>query len=327
MHKFAVTGIGNAIVDVLAHVDEALLEREQLDKGAMILIDAARARELLRALPDQRKQSSGGSAANTVAGVASLGSRAAYIGKVGQDRLGEAFSNAMLELEVTFRTPPSQSQTPTAVCAVLVTPDAQRTMCTYLGACVELGPDDVDAELIAQSQITYLEGYLWDPPAAKQAFLRAAEIAHAEHGQVALSLSDSFCVERHRESFLELLLQVDILFANEGELCALYGVPDVRSALTRSRDACRITAVTLGARGCALCWDGSLVEFPAEPVHKVVDTTGAGDLFAAGFLHGLALGRSPSECAKLGGVAAAEVISHVGARPEVSLAALTRTQS
>jgi len=325
MHKFAVTGIGNAIVDVLAHVDDALLEQEQLDKGAMSLIDAPRARELLRALPEQRKQSSGGSAANTVAGVASLGSRAAYIGKVGQDRLGEAFSNAMLELEVTFRTPPSQSQTPTAVCAVLVTPDAQRTMCTYLGACVELGPDDVDAELIAQSQITYLEGYLWDPPAAKQAFLRAAEIAHAERGQVALSLSDSFCVERHRESFLQLLAHTDVLFANEGELCALYGVPDVQSALARSRDVCRITAVTLGSRGCALAWDGSLVEFPAEPVHKVVDTTGAGDLFAAGFLHGLALGRGPSVCAKLGGMAAAEVISHVGARPEVSLAALTRT--
>ncbi len=325
MHKFAITGIGNAIVDVLAHVDDALLDREGLDKGAMILIDAPRAKELLGALPAQRKQSSGGSAANTVAGVASLGSRAAYIGKVGQDRLGEAFSNAMLELEVTFRTPPSRSQTPSAVCVVLVTADAQRTMCTYLGACVELGPDDVDVELIAQSQITYLEGYLWDPPAAKQAFLRAAEIAHAEHGQVALSLSDSFCVERHRESFLQLLSHVDVLFANEAELCALFGVTDVRAALELSRDACRITAVTLGARGCALAWDGTLHEYPAEPVTKVIDTTGAGDLFAAGFLHGLALGRSPASCAKLGGIAAAEVISHVGARPEVSLAALTRS--
>ena len=320
--ELAVTGIGNAIVDILSQIDEAFVTAEGFAKGSMSLIDAERALALSNHL-SASMQTSGGSAANTIAGLASLGSTAGYIGKVGADALGRVFSDAMRGQSVVFSTLPSVSGTPTARCVVLVTPDAQRTMCTYLGACVELGPEDIDVELIQQSRVTYLEGYLWDPPKAKEAFLVAANAAHAAKRQVSLSLSDSFCVGRHRDSFLELVRgHIDVLFANETELLSLYQGSDFKSAMAVAKNQCRITAVTCGAKGCIVAVDGEIIEVPAEPVSEVVDTTGAGDLFAAGFLHGLSLGRSARDCAVLGSVAAAEVISHFGARPERSLAKL-----
>jgi sugar/nucleoside kinase (ribokinase family) len=324
--ELAVTGIGNAIVDILTEADDQLILAEGLVKGSMSLVDAARALSLTQHVT-RPQQSSGGSAANTIAGLASLGSRAGYIGKVGRDELGRVFSDAMNEQGVVFPTKPSQSDTPTARCVVLVTKDAQRTMCTYLGACVELGPEDIDVDLIQSSRITYLEGYLWDPPRAKEAFLVAAKAAHAAKRQVSLSLSDSFCVGRHRESFLDLVANhVDVLFANESELVSLYRANDVKAAIAIAKDQCRITAVTCGASGCLVAADGEVFDVPAAEVSRVVDTTGAGDLFAAGFLHGLATARSVRACATLGGVAAAEVISHFGARPARSLAELVEAR-
>lgn len=325
--ELAVTGIGNAIVDILSQVDDSVVAAEGFTKGSMSLIDAARALSLTSLL-HAPKQTSGGSAANTIAGLASLGSRVGYIGKVSADELGRVFSGAMQDQGVVFPSSPSNSGTPTARCVVLVTPDAQRTMCTYLGACVELGPDDIDINLIQNSRITYLEGYLWDPPQAKEAFLVAARAAHAANRQVSLSLSDSFCVGRHRASFIELVKNhVDVLFANETEILSLYESSDVDAAMSIAKDQCRVTAVTCGASGCLVASNGEVVKVPAEPVATVVDTTGAGDLFAAGFLHGLSVGRNAVDCAVLGGVAAAEIIGHFGARPERSLAELIAARS
>jgi sugar/nucleoside kinase (ribokinase family) len=322
--ELSVTGIGNAIVDILSHADDDFIANEGYAKGSMSLIDAPRALALSAHLTHPR-QSSGGSAANTIAGLSSLGSKVGYIGKVAQDELGQAFSSSMTELGVEFRTTPSDSGTPTARCIVLVSPDAQRTMCTYLGACVELTPKDVDSDLIARSHITYLEGYLWDPPQAKEAFLAAAEIAHANQRLVSLSLSDSFCVSRHHDSFLHLVENhVDVLFANESELLSLYPASDVNASMAIAKTRCRIAAVTCGERGCLIAFDGNVFAVPAEPVARVVDTTGAGDLFAAGFLHGLSTGKSPEDCALLGSLSAAEIISHFGARPESSLMALAQ---
>jgi sugar/nucleoside kinase (ribokinase family) len=320
--EYAVLGIGNAIVDLLSNVEDSWVAKEGFEKGSMTLIDAARAVHLSEQL-SASKLTSGGSAANTIAGLASFGSRVAYMGKVGTDGLGTVFGEDMKNLGVAFRTLPSDRGTPTARCVVLVTPDAQRTMCTYLGACVELSPSDIDLELVGMSRITYLEGYLWDPPEAKLAFQTAARAAHEAGRIVSLSLSDSFCVGRHRESFLELVKNhVDILFANESELISLVQEKDVRSSLMASKDLCRTVAVTCGKDGCLVSAEGSIIEVPAAPVSRVVDTTGAGDLFAAGFLHGVVTRRTPRDSALLGGLAAAEIISHFGARPERELAAL-----
>lgn len=324
--ELAVTGIGNAIVDILSQAADGLVDSEGFAKGSMSLIDAERALSLTKLLTAPQ-QTSGGSAANTIAGLASFGSRAGYIGKVSADELGSVFSEAMRAQGVVFPTSPSQSGTPTARCVVLVTPDAQRTMCTYLGACVELGPEDIDVALVQSSRITYLEGYLWDPPKAKEAFLVAAKAAHAANRQVSLSLSDSFCVGRHRESFLDFVKNhIDVLFANEAEILSLYETSNVKSAMAIAKDQCRITAVTCGAAGCMVAADGEVFSVAAEPVARVVDTTGAGDLFAAGFLHGLSTGRTARDCAVLGGIAAAEVISHIGARPERSLSELAKAR-
>jgi sugar/nucleoside kinase (ribokinase family) len=318
----SVTGIGNAIVDILALAEDSFITAQGMAKGSMSLIDADRALALSSQVKNPTRRS-GGSAANTIAGLASLGAKAGYIGKVGKDELGGLFSSDLRALGVAFSTPACESGTPTARCVVLVSPDAQRTMATYLGASVELEPTDVDAALIADSAVTYLEGYLWDPPKAKAAFLLAAKIAHEAGRKVALSLSDSFCVGRHRDSFLDLVKNhVDILFANESEILGLYQVADVASAMRLAKDECQIVAVTQGAAGCSVSFQGEVLEVPCEPVAKVVDTTGAGDLFAAGFLHGLTTGRGGRESAILGGIAAAEVISHVGARPDKSLATL-----
>jgi sugar/nucleoside kinase (ribokinase family) len=266
---------------------------------------------------------SGGSAANTIAGIASLGGQGGYIGKVGQDQLGGIFRHDIQALGVVFETPATDSGTPTARSLILVTGDAQRTMNTFLGACVELGPEDVDPALIAGAKVTYLEGYLWDPPAAKQAFLKAARIAHEAGCKVALSLSDAFCVDRHRASFQELVRDhVDILFANEAEICSLWEVEDFDAALQATRGQCELAALTRSARGSLVLAGESVHIVDAAPVEKLVDTTGAGDLYAAGFLHGYTTGRDPYGCGRLAAVAAAEVIGHVGARPETPLAQL-----
>jgi sugar/nucleoside kinase (ribokinase family) len=323
---YTVTGIGNAIVDILALADDAFIDQQGMAKGSMALIDADRALSL-SALVKSPIHRSGGSAANTIAGLASLGSRPGYIGKVGADALGGIFSQDLRQLGVAFTTAPCTSGTPTARCIVLVSPDAQRTMCTYLGASVEIEPQDVDAKLIADSAVTYLEGYLWDPPKAKEALLRAAKLAHEAGRKVALSLSDSFCVSRHRDSFLDLVKShVDILFANESEILSLYQAGDVKAAVATAKDQCQVVAVTRGADGCSVAWHGEVIDVPCEPVAQVVDTTGAGDLFAAGFLHGFTSNRGANDCAVLGGIAAAEVISHVGARPERSLCDLAKTR-
>ncbi len=319
-----VLGIGNAIVNVLAHADEAFLAEHDLPKGAMTLIDAERA-DLLYARMGPGVEVSGGSCANTVAGAASLGSRVAYVGKVRDDDLGRIFAHDIRAAGVAFDTPPADDGPGTARCLILVTGDAQRTMCTYLGASAELGPEDVDTALAARAAVTYLEGYLWDPPRAKDAFRVAMAAAKGAGRRVALTLSDPFCVERHRDEFRQLVDgDVDVLFANERELTALYETSSLETAVAAVRGRCEIAVVTRSERGSVVVTDGELHEVPAARVDRVVDTTGAGDLYAAGFLHGLTRGLPLPDCARLGGVAAAEVISHFGARPEADLGALAR---
>lgn len=314
-----VVGIGNAIVDVIAHADDGFLAKHGLNKGAMTLIDAARA-EALYAVMGPGIECSGGSAGNTMAGLASLGGRGAYIGKVRDDQLGQVFRHDIRAAGVAFDTPPTTSGAPTARCLVMVTPDAQRTMNTYLGACVELGPEDIDPFAIGAAQVTYLEGYLWDPPRAKEAFRKAAELAHAAGRKVSLSLSDPFCVDRHRAEFRDLVRNhVDILFANEAEILSLYEVGDFDRAVAAARQDCELAAVTRSAAGSVVVTRDGVHAVQAAPVARVVDTTGAGDLYASGFLYGYTRGRPPAECARLGAIAAAEVISHFGARPETPL--------
>ncbi len=322
--KFHVTAVGNAIVDVLAKADDSLLTEHGLKKGAMSLIDAVDA-ERLYGLMGPGREASGGSAANTVAGVAALGGRAAYIGKVADDQLGDVFTHDIRAIGVTYDTPPLQEGLSTARSLIFVTPDAQRTMQTFLGAGAELDPGDVDAELIAAAKITYMEGYLWDPPGAKQAFLKAAGIAHSAGRKVSISLSDPFCVERHRSEFVDLVEHhVDILFANEHEIMSLYETRTFDEALQRVRGKCDIAALTRSEKGAVIVAGDELHVIDAEPVDEVIDTTGAGDLYAAGFLFGLARGMEVAMCGRIGGIAASEVISHFGARPERSLAELVR---
>lgn len=322
--RYHVAGIGNAIVDVLVHADDALLQRLDLTKGVMTLIDAAQAERIYESLPPG-VECSGGSAANTMVGIASLGGRAAYMGKVRGDQLGQVFRHDIRSAGVGFDTAAAVDGHSTARCLVLVTPDAQRTMLTYLGACTELTPDDVDEAVVADAQVTYLEGYLYDPPLAKKAFLKAADIAHKAGRLVSLSLSDPFCVDRHRDAFQELVSQhVDILFANEAEISSLYSTYDFDEAVRQVRGHCRVAAITRGAKGSLAVGADEMVSVGAEDIAKVVDTTGAGDLYAAGFLYGYTNGQSLGSCARLGGIAAAEVISHMGARPEQNLAELVQ---
>lgn len=319
---FDVLGIGNAIVDVLSHADDEFIRKHALVKGAMTLIDEARA-ETLYAAMGPGVEISGGSCGNTMAGVASFGGKGAYIGKVRNDQLGAVFGHDIRATGVTFDTPQSTDGPATARCLILVTPDAQRTMNTYLGACTKLGPADIDVARVGAAQVTYVEGYLWDEPAAKQAVLKAFDAAHAAGRQVSITLSDSFCVDRYRAEFLELVRsKVDILFANEAEIKSLYQVDDFDKAVAAARKDAKIAAVTRSEKGSVVIKGGETHAVPAAPVAKVVDTTGAGDLYAAGFLFGLTHGKPLAECARLGGIAAAEVISHVGARPEMALKGL-----
>lgn len=322
--RFDVLGIGNAIVDVLAKADDGFLAAQELPKGSMTLIDAARA-EALYADMGPGREMSGGSAANTMAGIASLGGKGAFIGKVRDDQLGAIFRHDIRAVGTDFSTPPATSGAPTARCLIFVTSDAQRTMGTYLGACVTLGPEDIDADLVAGAKVTYLEGYLWDPPKAKEAFVKAAEIAHEAGREVALSLSDPFCVDRHRAEFRDLVDgHVDLLFANEVEICSLFEVESFDDAVAALRGLCKTAVLTRSADGAVILEGSETVAVEAEPVDKVVDTTGAGDLFAAGYLYGYTQGKEPATCGRYAAIAAAEVISHYGARPESALAKLVR---
>lgn len=322
-----VVAVGSAIVDVLATAEDADLDGHGLVKGTMALVDAERSDQLYADM-GPAVEVSGGSAANTVAGVASFGGSAAFIGKVRDDQLGQVFAHDIRAVGVQFGTSPATEGPATARCLVFVTPDAQRTMTTYLGAATGLGPDDIDETVVARARFTYLEGYLWDPPEAIDALRRAISLAHAAGRQVAFSLSDPFCVDRHRRDFLDLVDgEVDVLFANEIEIMSLFEVDTLEAAVGAVRGMCPVVAVTRGALGSVVVTADADVECPAVPVATVVDTTGAGDLYAAGFLHGLTSGADLARCALLGGVAAAEVISHIGARPQVPLSTLVGAAS
>ena len=316
-----VVGIGNALVDVLDHKPHEFIGRHALAKGTMSLIDEQRAHQLYGAMAPALEMS-GGSAANTMVGIASLGGAAAYIGRVRDDQLGKAFAADLRATGVEFSVPAATDGPATGRCMIVVTPDAQRTMNTYLGASTDLGPADVDPELISRAKLIYLEGYLWDRPSAKDAFRKAAGLAHESGRRVALSLSDPFCVDRHRESFVELIDgAVDVLFANEEEIVSLFQVPDFEEAVRQIRGRVSVAALTCGAKGSVVIAGDQ--EHAIEPFPVTVrDTTGAGDLYAAGFLHGLAQGWSLDRCGRLGSAAAAHIISRTGARPHDSLAPL-----
>lgn len=319
-----VVGVGNAIVDVLSPEDEAFLEEHGLVKGTMALVDTARSAALYDAM-GPAVEVSGGSAANTLAGLASLGGTGGFIGRVHADQLGEVFTHDIRSLGVAFPVAPATEGSPTGRCLIVVTPDGERTMSTLLGAAGELGPDDVDEELVASAAVTYLEGYLFDKGPARAAFARAAAAAHGAGREVALTLSDSFCVERARSAFRQLVVdEVDVLFANAGEMRLLYETDDLEAAIGQAADTCRTVVVTRGADGSTIVVGGDRHDIAAEPVAEVVDTTGAGDLYAAGFLYGHTRGMDPQRCGRLGSVAAAEVISHLGARPVADLADLAR---
>jgi sugar/nucleoside kinase (ribokinase family) len=314
--------IGNAIVDVLTQNDDATLIRLGMTKGSMSLVDAETAERLYNEL-GPGVETSGGSAGNTAAGLASLGAKSAYIGRVRDDQLGEIFAHDIRAVGAEYATAPATDGPPTARCLILITPDAERTMNTFLGACADLGPDDIDGDLIGRAKVTYLEGYLWDRDAAKQAFLKAARLAHAAGRMTALTLSDSFCVDRHRDSFRSLVRDhVDILFANEAEILSLYEVDNFDTALQHAREDCSIAALTRSEKGSVVIAGDEVHVVDAEPVSRVIDTTGAGDQYAAGFLYGYTNGDDLAQCARIGGLAAAEVISHVGPRPQDSLAGL-----
>ena len=320
MGSLDVVGIGNAIVDAVAEADDSLLAREDLPKGSMTLIDGARA-DALRTRMGAAVEVCGGSAANTMVGVARLGGAAGYVGKVRDDAAGAVFRRDIEASGVSFPTPAAADGAATARCLVFVTPDAQRTMTTYLGACVELGPADIDPDFIARARLLYMEGYLWDPPAAKDAFRKALGIAHAAGGRVCLSLSDSFCVDRHRAELRDLVANhIDVLFANEDEAKSLYEVGDFDAALAAARSDCAVAALTRSAKGSVVAGEGAVHTIEAAPVGRVVDTTGAGDLYAAGFLSGLARGFDLARCGRLAALTAGEILGHYGARPEADIA-------
>jgi adenosine kinase len=323
--RYDVLGIGNAIFDVLVQTDEAFLAAHGMSKGGMALVDEARATAIYRDMGPATEMS-GGSAANTIVGIANLGARAAYVGKVKDDQIGRLYMHDIRAAQVAFETGAATDGPATGCSYILVTPDGERTMNTYLGAAQDLMPGDIDAAQITASKIVYLEGYLWDPANAKQAFVKAATLAHGAGRQVALTLSDSFCVDRYRDEFLDLIRKrtVDLVFANEAELHSLYQTSDFDSALKQLRVDAGLGVVTRSEKGCVVASKDGIVEVGAFPVKKLVDTTGAGDLFAAGFLFGLVRGASYENAGKLGALAAAEVIQHIGARPQASLKQLAQ---
>ncbi|KQW32089.1 carbohydrate kinase [Rhizobium sp. Root274] len=320
MSQFDVLTVGNAIVDIISRCQDQFLIDNGITKSAMNLIDAERA-ERLYSLMGPAVEASGGSAGNTAAGIASFGGNAAYFGKVAEDQLGHIFTHDIRAQGVHFETAPGTIQPPTARSMIFVTEDGERSMNTYLGACVEFGPEDVEPEVVAQSKVTYFEGYLWDPPRAKQAILECARIAHENGREMSMTLSDSFCVGRYREEFLELMRSgtVDIVFANEQEALSLYETDDFAEALTRLSADCKLAAVTMGDQGAVVVKGDERIRVPATEIASLVDTTGAGDLFAAGFLFGYTQGRTLEDCARLGCYAAGIVIQQIGPRPMMSL--------
>jgi sugar/nucleoside kinase (ribokinase family) len=323
--KYDVLGIGNAIFDVLVKTDEAFLSAHGMTKGGMALIDEPRAASIYRDMGPATEMS-GGSAANTIVGVASFGARAAYVGKVKDDQIGQLYTHDIRAAGVAFDTGPASGGPATGCCYILVTDDGERTMNTYLGAAQDLTPADIDASQIAASKMVYLEGYLWDPKSAKKAFVKASTIAHDAGREVALTLSDAFCVDRYRGEFLDLMRNgtVDLIFANEAELHSLYQTSDFDTALKQLRDDAKLGVVTRSEKGCVVASQDGVIAVPAFPIDKIVDTTGAGDLFAAGFLFGLVRGAGYENAGRLGALAAAEVIQHIGARPQVSLKELAK---
>lgn len=320
MATYDVLCIGNAIVDIIARAEDSFLQDNGIIKGAMNLIDAERA-ELLYERMGSAIETSGGSAGNTAAGIASFGSTAAYFGKVADDHLGKIFRHDIRAQGVAFDTPPLAETPPTARSMIFVTPDGERSMNTFLGACVELSPEDVEEDKAGNSGVVYFEGYLWDPPRAKNAIRKSAEIAHSKGKKVAMSLSDSFCVDRYRQEFLELMQSgtVDIVFANDDELKALYQTSDFDTALEALRGDCDLAAVTKGADGSIIISGDDTYDVQAIEINELVDTTGAGDLYAAGFLHGYAQDMSLDICGKLGSLAAGIIIQQIGPRPQISL--------
>jgi sugar/nucleoside kinase (ribokinase family) len=322
MAEYDLVGIGNALVDVLAQVDDSFLEGQGLDKGAMTLVDTDRATAIYSKMPSAQEVS-GGSCGNTMAGFASLGGKGAFIGKVRDDQLGNVFRHDMQVIGVDFATPAVSDGPATGSCLVLITPDAQRTMCTNLGAATYLGPNDIDKNVIQAAKVVYMEGYLFDPPEAQEAFVEAADAAHDAGRKVALTLSDPFCVDRHRHAF-QMLVQdhTDILFGNEEEIKSLYQVDDFDKALQHVRDHCEIACLTRGGKGSVILSGEGVHIIEPRPLDKVVDTTGAGDQYAAGFLYGFTQGMDLHRCGEIATLTATEIISHVGARPEVNLAEL-----
>lgn len=327
MPQFDVLTIGNAIVDILARCDDRFLDENAIIKGAMNLIDAERA-ELLYSKMGPAVEASGGSAGNTAAGIASLGGKAAYFGKVAEDQLGQIFQHDIRSLGVHYQTKPEGVTPPTARSMIFVTPDGERSMNTYLGACVELGPEHVEENVVAEAKVTYFEGYLWDPPRAKDAIREAARIAHAHGREVSMTLSDPFCVGRYRGEFLDLMRSgtVDIVFANRQEALSLYETEDFDLALEKIGKDCKLAAVTTSEDGAVIVRGSERIVIPAYAIKELVDTTGAGDLFAAGFLFGYTAGRSLEDCGKLGCLAAATVIQQIGPRPQVLLLDVAREQ-
>ncbi len=320
MSRFDVLTVGNAIVDIISRCEDAFLVDNSITKGAMNLIDAERA-EKLYALMGPAVEASGGSAGNTAAGIASLGGKAAYFGKVAEDQLGKIFAHDIRAQGVHYETRPEGTFPPTARSMIFVTEDGERSMNTYLGACVEFGPEDVEPEVVAQSKVTYFEGYLWDPPRAKQAILDCARIAHENGREMSMTLSDSFCVGRYRDEFLDLMRSgtVDIVFSNKQEALSLYETEDFDLALTKMANDCKLAAVTMSEEGAVILKGGERIRVEATVIDQLVDTTGAGDLFAAGFLYGYTQGRSLSDCGRIGCLAAGIVIQQIGPRPLGSL--------
>ena len=314
-----VVGIGNAIVDVITKTDDYLLKKLSLDKGSMRLVDENTAKELYK-ITTNRIQRSGGSVANSLACLAQLGGKSAFIGRVRDDKLGEIFKEEILKTGTIFKTPLSLTGPSTANCLIFVTPDAQRTMCTYLGASVLLDDKDIDLTVVKNAKIVYLEGYLWDNPAAKNAFIKAAEIAKDAGGKVALSLSDSFCVSRHRESFINLVEDyVDILFANKDEITSLYETSNLNLAVNKLKRKCELAAITIGENGSILVSNGKEINIEPFIFGKAIDTTGAGDLYAGGFLKGLTNGLSPETSAKIGSICAGQIVTQLGSRSNADL--------
>jgi sugar/nucleoside kinase (ribokinase family) len=323
--KYDVLGIGNAIFDVLVKTDEAFLAAHGMTKGGMALIDEPRAASIYRDMGPATEMS-GGSAANTIVGIAGFGARTAYVGKVKDDQIGRLYTHDIRAAGVAFDTRPASGGPATGCSYILVTDDGERTMNTYLGAAQDLSPADIDAAEIAASKMVYLEGYLWDPKSAKEAFVKASTIAHDAGREVALTLSDAFCVDRYRGEFLDLMRNgtVDVIFANEAELHSLYQTSDFDTALKQLRDDAKLGVVTRSEKGCVVASRDNVIAVPAFPIDRIVDTTGAGDLFAAGFLFGLVRGAGYENAGRLGALAAAEVIQHIGARPQVSLKELAK---